>query len=208
MSKADLIVYNIGALYACQGSAPRRGAQLRELPSIARAALASYEGRIVYAGPENDLNGTLSESPQAVAIDARERAVIPGFIDPHSHVIYAGQRLEEFRERLAGATYLEIAQRGGGILSTVRQTREATVDELVEAARPRLDRMLLCGTTTLEAKSGYGLTTDSELRMLQAIERLQKSHAIDLVSTFLGAHEFPPSIEKSARNMLICWSKK
>jgi imidazolonepropionase len=192
MSKADLIVYNIGALYTCQGSAPRRGAALREFPSIARGAIASHEGHVVYAGPENGLNGALNESPQAVVIDARGRAVIPGFIDPHSHVVYAGQRLGEFRERLAGATYLEIAKRGGGILSTVKQTREATVDELVEASKPRLDRMLLCGTTTLEAKSGYGLTTDSELRMLQAIDRLHKSHPIDLVSTFLGAHEFPP----------------
>lgn len=196
MSKADLIVYNIGALYACDGLAPRRGPALRELASVAGAALASHEGRVVYAGPEDGLNEALDESPQAVAFDARGRVVLPGFIDPHTHVIYAGRRLGEFRERLAGATYLEIAQRGGGILSTVRQTREATVDELVEASRPRLDRMLLCGTTTLEAKSGYGLTTDSELTMLEAIDRLNKSHPVDLVSTFLGAHEFPPEFRE------------
>lgn len=192
MSRADLIVYNIGALYACAGPAPRRGGALRDLQLIPNAALASCEGRIVYAGPESKLNGALQDSPRAVAVDARGRAVLPGFIDPHTHLVYAGERLGEFRERLAGATYLEIAARGGGILATVRQTREATCDGLVEASRPRLDRMLLSGTTTAEVKSGYGLTTESELKMLRAIDLLDRSHPIDLVPTFLGAHEFPP----------------
>jgi imidazolonepropionase len=127
-----------------------------------------------------------------VAIDARGRTVLPGFIDPHTHVVYAGERLEEFRERLGGASYLEIAARGGGILSTVRKTREASLEELVESSRVRLDVALLNGTTTAEAKSGYGLTTESELRMLEAIGELHRIHPIDLVPTFLGAHEVPP----------------
>jgi len=197
MSRADLILYNIGNLYTCAGPVPRRGEALRELPFVSKAAVASFEGRIVYVGPESGLNGALTESPQAVAIDARGRSVLPGFVDPHTHVVYAGQRLEEFRERLAGATYLEIAARGGGILSTVRQTREASAQALVEASRPRLDQMLLSGTTTAEAKSGYGLTADSELRMLEAIDQLSRSHSIDLVSTFLGAHEIPPEYREN-----------
>jgi imidazolonepropionase len=165
---------------------------MKELPGEPKAALASYEGRIVFVGPETGLNGALNETSEARAIDARGRAVLPGFIDPHTHVVYAGERLGEFRERLAGASYLEIAARGGGILSTVRMTREATCDELVDSARVRLDRMLANGTTTAEVKSGYGLTTASELRMLEAIDKLNKVHPVDLVSTFLGAHEVPP----------------
>jgi imidazolonepropionase len=192
MSRADLIIYNLGPLFTCAGEAPRRGASLRELPALSGAALASFEGRIVYAGPESELNGAITNAPQAVAIDARGKAVVPGFIDPHTHVVYAGERLEEFRERLAGASYLEIAARGGGILSTVRRTREASLEELVDSSRARLDAVLLNGTTTAEAKSGYGLTTESELCMLKAIGELHRIHPVDLVPTFLGAHEVPP----------------
>jgi imidazolonepropionase len=192
MSNADLIIYNIGSLFTCAGEAPRRGASLRSLPEVSDAALASFEGRIVYAGPESELNGAVTNAPQAVAIDARGRAVLPGFIDPHTHVVYAGGRLEEFRKRLGGASYLEIAARGGGILSTVRMTREASLEELVDSSRARLDVALLNGTTTAEAKSGYGLTTESELRMLEAIVELSRIHPVDLVPTFLGAHEVPP----------------
>ena len=117
--------------------------------------------------------------------------VIPGFVDPHTHVVYAGDRREELRRRLAGATYAEIAAAGGGILSTVRATREATEDDLVESARRRLAEMLRCGTTTAEAKSGYGLETAAELKMLRAIRRLAADQPIDLAATFLGAHEIP-----------------
>jgi imidazolonepropionase len=192
MSRADLIIYNIGSLFTCAGEAPRRGAALRELTSIPAAAIASFERSIVYVGPESELNGALTNAPQAVAIDARGKTVLPGFIDPHTHVVYGGERLGEFRERLAGASYLEIAARGGGILSTVRKTREASLEELVDGSRARLDAALLNGTTTAEAKSGYGLTTESELTMLEAIRELHRTHPVDLVPTFLGAHEIPP----------------
>lgn len=192
MPRADLIVYNIGSLYTCAGPAPRRGDALRELPYLPQAALASSQGRVVFAGSETELNQVVTESPDATAIDARGRAVLPGFVDPHTHLVYAGERLGELRERVAGATYLQIAERGGGILSTVRKTRAATVEDLVDATRPRLDGMLLNGTTTAEAKSGYGLTTESEIRMLEAIAQLDRSHPVDLSPTFLGAHEVPP----------------
>lgn len=192
MPPVDLIVYNIGALYTCAGPAPRRGDAMRELPMLPRAAIASHEGRIVYAGPENGLNGSVSDTPQARVIDAKRRAVVPGFVDPHTHLVFAGDRSAEFRERLSGTSYLEIAKRGGGILATVRETRDATVAELVESARPRLDHMLCHGTTTAEIKSGYGLTTGAEMNMLEAIRELELSHPMSLVSTFLGAHEIPP----------------
>jgi imidazolonepropionase len=118
--------------------------------------------------------------------------VVPGFVDPHTHPIFAGDRRQELRRRLAGASYADIAAEGGGILSTVAATRAASEDDLVAAGRTRLDEMLACGTTTCEAKSGYGLTTESELRQLHALHRLGREHAIDVVPTFLGAHEVPP----------------
>jgi imidazolonepropionase len=126
-----------------------------------------------------------------VIIDAGGGTVLPGFVDPHTHVVYAGDRREELRRRLAGATYAEIAAAGGGILSTVRATRVASEDALVESARVRLAEMLQCGTTTAEAKSGYGLETAAELKMLRAIRRLGQAQPIDLAATFLGAHEIP-----------------
>ena len=133
----------------------------------------------------------MQAAPGAVVLDAGGGTVVPGFVDPHTHVIYAGDRREELRRRLAGATYAEIAASGGGIVSTVRATREASEDALVESARGRLGEMLRCGTTTAEAKSGYGLETEAELKMLRAIRRLATDQPIDLSATFLGAHEIP-----------------
>ena len=126
-----------------------------------------------------------------VRVDARGCTVVPGFVDAHTHVVYAGDRREELRQRLAGATYAEIAAAGGGILQTVRATRTASEDELVALARVRLDEMAACGTTTCEAKSGYGLTVESELRQLRAIQQARCRACVDLVPTFLGAHEVP-----------------
>jgi imidazolonepropionase len=124
-------------------------------------------------------------------IDARGGAVVPGFVDPHTHLVFAGDRRDELRRRLAGASYAHIAAGGGGIVSTVRATRAATSDEPVAGATRRLDEMLRCGTTTCEAKSGYGLTTESELKILRAIREAGRSHAVDVVPTFMGAHEVP-----------------
>ena len=128
----------------------------------------------------------------AVRVDASGCVVVPGFVDPHTHIVYAGDRRHELQRRLAGATYAEIAAEGGGILSTVAATRAATEEELLVSARARLDEMLACGTTTCEAKSGYGLTTESELKQLRVIRTLDDDHPVDIVPTFLGAHEIPP----------------
>lgn len=158
---------------------------------LACASVASHAGRIVFVGADADFESQVRLSPDAVVLDAAGATVVPGFVDPHTHVVFAGDRREELRRRLAGATYEEIAAAGGGILSTVLATRGASEDQLVEASRVRLAEMLRCGTTTAEVKSGYGLETAAELKMLRAIARLAGEQPIDLVATFLGAHEIP-----------------
>lgn len=191
MVTADFVIRHARQVLTCAGPAPRRGAAQRVASSISDGVVASRAGRIVFTGSETAFQGSVQATADAVIVDAGGGTVVPGFVDPHTHVIYAGDRREELRRRLAGATYAEIAAEGGGILSTVRATREATEEELIESARPRLAEMLRCGTTTAEAKSGYGLETAAELKMLRAIRRLAGSQPIDLVATFLGAHEIP-----------------
>ena len=151
----------------------------------------------MYVGPADGLRDRVEVQRGAMRIDASGCVVVPGFVDPHTHVVFAGDRRQELQRRLGGATYAEIASGGGGILRTVAATRAASEDELAASTRPRLDEMLACGTTTCEAKSGYGLTTESELRQLRVINRLNTDHAIDLVPTFLGAHAIP--VEYQAR---------
>ena len=155
------------------------------------AAIAARDGLIVYVGPRTLLHEAVEIQPGATHIDASGCVVVPGFVDPHTHVVYAGDRRSELRRRLAGATYAQIAAEGGGILSTVASTRAASEEQLLASARVRLDEMLACGTTTCEAKSGYGLTTDSELKQLRVIRALATGHPMDVTATFLGAHELP-----------------
>ena len=162
------------------------------LDPIADGAIAVAGGQILFAGPTSDLDRAVSLAPGARIIDAPDSSLVPGFVDAHTHAVFAGDRLDELRLRLAGATYGEIASNGGGILSTVRATRNSTVGDLVAASRARFDDMLANGTTTCEVKSGYGLTTSSELTMLRAIREIDARHPIDLVPTFMGAHEVPP----------------
>jgi len=188
---ADFVIRHIHALATPIGPAPRRGAQQRDVRTINDAAVASRDGRIVFVGHDADLAHHVSTTPGAVIVDATGRTVVPGFVDPHTHVVFAGDRREELRRRLAGATYAEIAAQGGGIVETVRATREASEDDLAAQTRARLDEMLRAGTTTAEAKSGYGLAIDTELKMLRVIRRLDNDQPIDLVPTFLGAHEIP-----------------
>jgi imidazolonepropionase len=159
--------------------------------SIPDGVVASHQGRIVFAGRADDYRAQVAAEPGAVVLDAAGGTVVPGFVDPHTHVVYAGDRRQELRRRLAGASYAEISAAGGGILSTVKATRDASEDDLVASARGRLAEMLRCGTTTAEAKSGYGLETASELKMLRAIRRLAVEQPVELSATFLGAHEIP-----------------
>lgn len=176
----------------CAGPAPRRGEAQNDISPLHDAVVAAHGGRIVYVGPAAALRGEVDVLRDATRVNATGCVVVPGFVDPHTHLVFAGDRRHELRRRLAGASYTEIAAEGGGILSTVRATRAATEEELVAQAQPRLDEMLACGTTTCEAKSGYGLTTASELKQLRAIRTLDSQHAIDIAATFLGAHEVPP----------------
>jgi len=184
----DLLVHSAAQVLTLAGG-PQRGAQLGALGIITDGAVAVSGGRIVLAGPTSDVRARVQPRQ---SIDAAGCVVMPGFVDPHTHLIWIGDRANEFELRLAGASYQEIMQAGGGIVSTVRQTRAASVDELVQAARPRLRRMLAHGTTTVEAKTGYGLETQAELRQLEAIYRLAGEGSWTVVPTFLAAHAVPP----------------
>jgi imidazolonepropionase len=178
-------------LFTCAGPAPRRGSAQRDIAVIPDGTIAWDGNRIVFAGPDANLPRDLAAASTATAIDGSSWSVVPGFVDAHTHAIFAGDRRDELRRRLAGATYGEIAAAGGGIVTTVRATRAASEADLVALTRTRLDAMLACGTTTAEIKSGYGLTLESELKMLRAVRALDAGHPIDLVPTFMGAHEIP-----------------
>jgi imidazolonepropionase len=156
---------------------------------IENGAIAATASRIAFVGPIADLP---SGWDAAERIDLAGRFVTPGFVDCHTHLVFAGDRAEEFELRLAGASYEEIARRGGGIVSTVRATRAASEDDLVRQALPRLDRLIAEGVTTIEIKSGYGLDLETETRMLRAARRLASERDIEVVTSFLGAHALPP----------------
>jgi imidazolonepropionase len=178
-------------LYTCAGPAPRRGADQGRLEAIPDGALAMSGERILYAGPTADLERAIDIPGSALVIDARDCSILPGFVDPHTHAVFAGDRRPELRRRLAGETYASIAAVGGGIVSTVAATRAAAEDDLVAQSRARLDAMLAGGTTTCEIKSGYGLDVETELKMLRAIRSLAATHSLDISATFMGAHEVP-----------------
>jgi imidazolonepropionase len=189
--RADFVIEQASLVATCSGAAPRRGAAQHDISPIRNASVAAANGRIVYVGPADRLTSAVDVADDAVRVDARGCTVVPGFVDAHTHVVFAGDRRQELQRRLAGASYAEIAADGGGIVRTVDATRRASEDELAAVTRARLDEMLACGTTTAEAKSGYGLTTESELQQLRVIRRLDAEHPIDLVATFMGAHEVP-----------------
>ena len=186
-----IAIVNIGQLVTLAGPArPRIGAELRELGLIPDAALLIEEGRITATGSYAEIKSQIP--PHAVVVDAGGRCVTPGFVDAHTHLCFAGNRAAEFEQRIAGATYQEIAAAGGGILRTVALTRAATEDDLLASTRQHRDWMLRSGTTTIEAKSGYGLDWATELRMLQVLARLDSEGPARIVPTLLAAHTVPP----------------
>jgi imidazolonepropionase len=191
MIEADLAVTGISELATPPGNQPRAGADLGRLRVVENAAVACREGRIVFVGTEAEYLQSVSLSPGGQRIDAAGGTVLPGFVDSHTHLPFAGWRETEFDERLRGATYSEIAARGGGILSTVKQTRAVGREALAEAVRGRLDGMLRLGTTTVEAKSGYGLNLEDELKQLRALRDAAEDHPVQIAPTFLGAHTVP-----------------
>ena len=192
----DLIVHNAGQLVTgADAGAAKRGAAMRELGIIADGAVAADAGVIVAVGASRDIREHFAARQ---TLDASGRAVIPGLVDPHTHVVFGGDRVHEFELRVQGASYMEIMAAGGGILSTMRATRAAAEDELFVAARRRLDEMLTLGTTTVEIKSGYGLDTATELKLLRVMARLDQEHPCTVVPTFLGAHTLPPEFRDDA----------
>jgi len=201
---ADFVIEHANLVATCAGPAPRRGTVQRDITAIRDASVAAHQGVIVYVGPASDAEQQLDLHDDAVRLDARGCTVVPGFVDPHTHLVFAGDRQDELHRRLAGATYETIAAEGGGIKKTVALTRAASWKELADAARSRLDEMLAAGTTTCEAKSGYGLTTESELTQLRAIQHLNRTHIIDIVPTFLGAHDIPAEFTSRRADYVAC----
>jgi len=184
------VVWNCSQLVTLAGPArPRRGAELRELAVIPDGAILIYDGRIDRVGTRAEIEAAAGGVFEVV--DAGGRIVMPGFVDAHAHPVFGGTRADEFEERMQGVTYAEIAARGGGIRSTVRHTRAASEDDLLAAARRYRDWFVRGGTTTVEAKSGYGLSLEAECKMLRVIARLAADNGVRYIPTFLGAHEVP-----------------
>jgi len=188
--KVDLLIINANELLTLKDGSdrPRTGKQMQSVGIIRKGGLAVKDSRIVAVGKTSEIiKGFRADS----VISASGKIVMPGFVDPHTHLVFAGSREDEFQMRVEGASYMEILGAGKGILKTVGETRKAGVDRLVEFGFRTLDVMLEHGTTTVEAKSGYGLTVKDELKILRVIRRLNQLHAVDVVPTFLGAHAVP-----------------
>jgi len=178
----------------------RTGGDLRQLSIIEDGAMLVRGDRIEAVGRRREIEALIDG--ECDVVDAGQRAVLPGFIDAHTHPVFAGNRANEFEQRTAGATYREIAARGGGIRATVRATRNASLTDLVKVGKRYADWFLRCGTTTVEAKSGYGLTLEDELKILRAIRQLDQQTSLNYVPTFLGAHDLPSEYQ-SRRQMYV-----
>jgi len=187
----DLLIHSAKELLTLTPS-PQRGKMLGDLGLIPGGAVAIHQGTITATGHSSDL---LDRFNPRSSIDASGKVVMPGFIDPHTHLVWVGDRSREFEMRISGSSYQEIMDSGGGIVSTMKLVRAASMDELVAETLPRLDRMLALGTTTAEVKTGYGLNIQTELRQLEAVLRLDQLHPVDLIPTFLGAHAVPPEYQ-------------
>jgi imidazolonepropionase len=190
--RADLVIHSISQLVT-PGPDPQRGAQLGTLNILEDAALAIADGVVADLGPSSHIRARWQGQQ---ALEASGKVVIPGFVDPHTHALFVGDRAAEFEMRVRGASYMEIMAAGGGITSTVRQVRAAGLQELVEQSLGRLQSMLAHGTTTVEIKTGYGLDTENELKMLAALLELEKRTPLEIVPTFLGAHALPEAFRQ------------
>lgn len=194
--QADLLIYNASqVLTVASPGGPKRGAAMNDVGVIPDGAVAIRDGRVLDVGPSAELR---SQIRAARSLYAGGYLVLPGFVDPHTHLVWAGERASEFEMRVAGASYMDIMAAGGGIMNTVRQTREADLDGLVFQSRRRLERALAHGTTTIEIKTGYGLAVEHELKQLEAIRRLREESPVNVIATFLGAHAIPAEYEGRA----------
>ena len=186
-----LIIKNASELVTCRGKAPKKGSDMSNIGIIYNGSVVIEDGIIVDVDEASNISSRYDESEYEV-IDASEKAVLPGFIDSHTHLIFGGYRADEFSWRLRGDTYMSIMERGGGITSSVRATRSTVLEEFVETGRKRLDKMMAFGVTTVEGKSGYGLDEETEIKQLEAMRILNESHPVDIAATFLGPHSVLP----------------
>jgi imidazolonepropionase len=193
--EADLIIHSAKQLLTLAGG-PQRGHDLGRLGIVEDGAVVIHDHKIYKTGPSSSISASYTARHE---IDADGCVVMPGFVDPHTHLIWVGDRAHEFEQRTSGATYMEIMASGGGIMSTVRSTRNASIDQMVKETEPRAWRMLAHGTTTAEVKSGYGLELSTELRMLEAIQQLSENSPLELIPTFLGAHAIPDEFSQNPR---------
>ena len=187
---ADILIVNAEEMLTLSGNGqkPRIGKQMNDLGIINDGAIAIREGKIIAVGKTQDVTKAFRGE---YVFSAKGKTVLPGFVDPHTHTVFSGSREDELQMRIEGASYMEILNSGSGPLKTTRETRRTKIEKLVELGLERLDIMLAHGTTTVEAKSGYGLTVEDELKILEAAKRLNQLHSIEVVSTFMGAHVVP-----------------
>ena len=192
----NMIIKNAAQLVTCSGFSAKKGKEMAELHIIEDGAVIIKEGVIEAVGQSTDIEKQfkkrMADQSEFDIIDARGKAVLPGFVDSHTHLVFGGYRAEEFSWRLRGDSYMEIMQRGGGIVNTVNATRQVSAEELLQSGIKRLNSMLSFGVTTVEGKSGYGLDRETEIKQLEVMTRLNQIHYLDVVSTFLGAHAVPP----------------
>jgi imidazolonepropionase len=184
--KVDLIVKNAKEIITLQGpKRPRKGEEMNQLGILNNVSIVIKEGTII------DITSHPEQYQSESEIDAQNKVIMPGFVDSHTHPVFVNTRENEFEMRIQGKSYVEISQSGGGILSSIKAVREASEEELYQSAKKRIIKMLQMGTTSIEAKSGYGLTTESELKMLKVLQKLKQELPVDIKTTFLGAHEYP-----------------
>lgn len=190
MENQNMIIKNASQLVTAKGFQAIKGKKMNELSIINDGCVVIENGNIIAVGSTNEVLKNYDEKNYTV-IDASNKTVMPGFIDPHTHFVFGGYREEEFSWRLRGVNYMEIMKRGGGIINSVRGTKEASKEELIELGKKRLNSMISFGVTTVEGKSGYGLDYETEIKQLEVMKELDDIHPIDIVKTFLGAHAVP-----------------
>lgn len=187
--KKNILIKNATQVVTCSGFAAKSGKEMSNLNVIENGVVVIEDGIIKAVGKEDVLKDV--DEVNYKVIDARGKAVLPGFVDSHTHFVFGGYRAEEFNWRLRGVSYMDIMKRGGGIINSVKGTRDASKEELIQLGRKRLDSILSFGVTTVEGKSGYGLDFETEIKQLEVMEALQKTHPIDIATTYLGAHAVP-----------------
>jgi imidazolonepropionase len=204
MESINLVIKNAAQLLTLRSdqTGPRSGKHLEDLGIIEDGAVAISGDKIAAVGKTQDILDEIKITGETKVIGAKGKVVLPGFVDCHTHPVFAGTREDEFEMRIKGKTYQDIAAAGGGIKSSVKNLRSKSKEELIQLALPRLDRMLSYGTTTIEAKSGYGLSLEDEIKMLEVIEELNRIHPIDLIPTFLGAHEVPEEYKNNRKGYI------